>query len=337
MVISKASTGTLVGFLLTSIFVYGSEALAGTLSCSVTTAAGCSGKVIYRMSGASNAHAELASQSTAAYDSNVVCCTGVTGLDNLCSGTFATALKLSGVTNAHAEQNSQSLYANSACISVPSGGSVSVGYQASNCTGFDTTLGSMTATTNAHVGDGTAYTTKICGTAVGGSGTLSVDIVDSGGTTVASPSVSFGAATFSFSTQTSTGTLGATAQKIRLSNTTGTAAWTMSVAATSGPTTLWTTGSITYDFNGSAANGRLTVNPSVATITPQGGCASTGISFGSSTSFVQGTTDSVSLATASGSTQTGCYWDFTGVGLTQDIPAKQSAGTYTISLTLTAA
>lgn len=318
-------------------FYFANSVLAGTLSCFVTTAAGCSGTVIYRMSGASNAHAELSSQSTTAYDGNVVCCTSVTGLSNTCSGTFATALKLSGTTNAHAEQNSQSNYANSACITAPSGGSVSIGYQASNCTGFDTTLGSISGTTNAHVGDGSAYTTKICGTAAAASGTLTVDIVDSGGTPVASPTVAFGAGAFSFSTQTSNGTLGAAAQKIRLSNTTSTPTWALSVAATSGPTTLWTTGSITYDFNDSAANGRLTVDPSGATITPQGGCASTGISLGSSTAFNQGVSDSVTLATASGTTQTGCYWDFIGVSLTQDIPAKQAAGTYTISMTLTAA
>ncbi|MBI5405949.1 hypothetical protein HY972_02840 [Candidatus Kaiserbacteria bacterium] len=153
-------------------------AYAGTLSCSVTTAAACTGTVIYRMSGVANAHAELPSQSTAAYASNVVCCTGVTGLGNACSGTFATALKLSGVTNAHSEQNSQANYVNNACIQAPSGGSVSIGYQATNCTGFDTTLGSMSAATNAHVGDGTAYATKICGTAAEGSQSLTFSISD---------------------------------------------------------------------------------------------------------------------------------------------------------------
>jgi len=157
-------------FSLITIFIglaSGQIVSAGTLSCSVTTAAACTGTVIWRMSGATNAHAELPSQATAAYASNVVCCSGVTGLGNACTGTFATALKLSGVTNAHTEQNSQANYANNACISVPSGGSVSVGYQSTNCTGFDTTLGSMSGTTNAPVGDGTAYTTKICATAAG--------------------------------------------------------------------------------------------------------------------------------------------------------------------------
>ena len=172
--------GTVLFLATVLFFVLSFEhiAYAGTLSCSITTAAACTGTVIYRMSGTSNAHAELPGQANANYDSNVVCCSGVTGLGNACSGTFATALKLSGVTNAHSEQNSQVNYANNACISVPSGGSVSVGYQATNCSGFDTTLGSMTGATNAHSGDGTAYTTKICATASGGSQSLTFSISD---------------------------------------------------------------------------------------------------------------------------------------------------------------
>ena len=146
---------------------------AGTLSCSVTTAAACTGTGIWRMSGASNAHAELPSQATAVYDSNVVCCSGVSGIGTSCAGTFVTALQLSGTTNAHAEQNSQSNYANNVCISVPSGGSVSIGYQSTNCSGFDTTLASISGTTNAHVGNSTAYTTKICGTASAATATVS--------------------------------------------------------------------------------------------------------------------------------------------------------------------
>lgn len=160
--------------VLFSVLTFVQVAYAGTLSCSV--AASCpSGTVIYRMSGIDNAHAELASQSNY---SQLVCCSGVTGLGNSCSGTFATALKLSGTSNAHAEQNSQSNYANNACISVPSGGSVSVGYQATNCSGFDTTLGSINGTTNAHVGDGSAYTTKICATASGSAQSLTFSISD---------------------------------------------------------------------------------------------------------------------------------------------------------------
>lgn len=167
----KTASELIFFFLICGFF---NNVNAGTLSCTVSTSCP-SGTVIYRMSGTDNAHAELASQSNY---SQLVCCTGVTGLGNSCSGTFATALKLSGTSNAHAEQSSQSNYGNSACVSVPEGGTVSVGYQSTNCSGFDTTLGSINATTNSHVGDGSAYTTKICATAVGGSGTLSFSISD---------------------------------------------------------------------------------------------------------------------------------------------------------------
>ena len=158
--------------IFTNIFIFSQSFFlspaCAALSCSVTTAAACTGgtnTIILRMSAASNAHAELPSQSTAAYATNVICCSGVAGLGNSCSGTNATVLKLSAVTNAQVEQNTQSNYANNACISdSTSGDSIAVAYQASNCTGYDTTLGSMSAITNAHVGDSSAYTTKICGT-----------------------------------------------------------------------------------------------------------------------------------------------------------------------------
>ncbi|MSR71546.1 MAG: hypothetical protein EXS50_02690 [Candidatus Taylorbacteria bacterium] len=146
---------------------------ADILSCSITTAAACTGgtnTVILRMSGTSNAHAELPGQVNVNYDGSVICCSGVIGLGNSCSGTYDTILKLSGTSNAHVEQNSQSNYANNACVSVPSGGIVSVGYQATTCASpllFDTTLGSIDVTTNSHIGNSSAYLTKICATASG--------------------------------------------------------------------------------------------------------------------------------------------------------------------------
>lgn len=167
-------------------------------------------------------------------------------------------------------------------------------------------------------------------------GSLTVDMVDAGGASVASPSVAFPAKTFDWTAQTSVATLGVAAQKIRVNNTTATPTWTLSMAATSGPTALWTSGGNNYDFNGAASVGRLQVNASVSTITPQGGCATTGISKGSATYFAQGTQDSISLLSASGSTQTSCYWDLTGVGMTQDIPSGQISGGYSLGMTLTA-
>jgi hypothetical protein len=180
-------------------------------------------------------------------------------------------------------------------------------------------------------------------------GTLSVDIVDAAGDTVASPSVSFAGANFDFDFQVTTGTLGTASEKIRTDNGTATPSWTLTIAATSGSTGTWSDGgSNTYDFNDPTASasdgpdtdavgGELTIDPSVGTITPEGGCSSTGVSLGSSAAFSEGVTDSITLLSASGSAETSCHWDLTGVSLSQDIPPSQATGTYTIDLTLTVA
>lgn len=169
-------------------------------------------------------------------------------------------------------------------------------------------------------------------------GSLSVDIVDGSNVTVGSPSVTFGAVTFNFdSAQNATGSLGTASQKIRVANgrASPAVAWTLTMAATSGNTTLWSGGAGTLDFNSSGAAGQLTVDPSGGTITPTNAYTSTGLTKGSSTAFVQGTTDSVTLLSASTSASQPGRWDFTGVSLSQSIPALTQAATYTIGMTLT--
>lgn len=166
--INKLGIYVFVGVIMISLFVV-PRAYAGTLSCTVTTAALCTGgtnTIILRMSGSTNAHAELPSQSHPNYANNVICCSGVTGLSNTCTAPSAVVLRMSGVTNAHSEQNTLTNvnYTSNACISVPTGGTISVGYQATNCNGYDTTLGSMSGSTNAHVGNSSQYATKICAT-----------------------------------------------------------------------------------------------------------------------------------------------------------------------------
>ncbi len=141
-------------------------------SCSITTVCNSPNVVIFRMSSTTNAHAELPNQSNY---SQLVCCGGVTGVGNSCSGTYAVAAKLYSATNAHVEKNDQSNYSNSVCLSNSSGGGVSIAYQASNCTGYDTTMASISGVTNAHVGSSTVYTTKICATAAAPSLTFAVD------------------------------------------------------------------------------------------------------------------------------------------------------------------
>lgn len=169
-------------------------------------------------------------------------------------------------------------------------------------------------------------------------GSLGVDIVDSGGTPVGSPSVTFLAKNFNFSGQTSSGTLGVSSQKIRVTNTTSTASWNLTINATGGDSALWSDGSHTFDYNGTSALGRLQVDATAAsgtTITPQGGCASTGLSLpGSATYFTSGG-GAITMVTAGGTAQTSCYWDFTGITLNQDIPASQATGNYSLGMTLT--
>ena len=178
------TTTTVILLLVFSILI--KLTYAGTLSCNVSSSA-CTGSEveIYRLSGTANAHVQLPSVGT--YPQRV-CCSGVTGLSNSCTSPSATVLNLTATTNSHTSQTASAPYTTPVCISVPTGGTISIAYQSTNCTGFDTILGSMSAATNAHAGDATAYTIKICGTASGTSllsatGTLISSVFDSTGTT----------------------------------------------------------------------------------------------------------------------------------------------------------
>jgi len=101
----------------------------------------------------------------------------------------------------------------------------------------------------------------------------------------------------------------------------------------------WTDGTYTYPFDstGGIDTGRLTVDPSVGTITPIGtGCTNTNVTKGTSDFFLSGTTDSVDLINAVGA-DIECQWDLTGVSLSQRIPAGQEPSTtYSIGMTISA-
>jgi hypothetical protein len=117
------------------------------------------------MSGSTNAHAELPSQSNGNYDSNVVCCNSASAIGNSCSGNFKSVVRISGSTNGTTQQSSVNTYGTNVCLSDTSfGDTVTVGYQNTNCSGYDTTLLSMSSSDNSHVGDGSAYTGKVCAT-----------------------------------------------------------------------------------------------------------------------------------------------------------------------------
>ncbi len=178
-------------------------------------------------------------------------------------------------------------------------------------------------------------------------GYLSVDIVDSGGSTVASPVVQFTPISFDFADQTTTGILGISAERIRVTNTTVNPQWSLTIAATSGNTTLWDSTSTDFDYNDPTASagdggdtdsvgGQLTIDPSGGTITPEGGCTTTGVSLGSSGAFSEAVIDSITLSSSTGSADTNCFWDFTDLDMSQTIPLEQPAASdYNIDMTLT--
>lgn len=152
-------------------FITGVNFANSALSCSITTAAGCTGTVVLRMSSGNNAHAEMPNMTTSNYANNVICCTGLSGVS--CTGYTANVLKLSSTTNAHVEVATNNNYPNTSCISA--GGEVPIiAYQDSNCTGYDTTLASISSTTNATIGSGSSYTKKVCGSLVPPSITFSI-------------------------------------------------------------------------------------------------------------------------------------------------------------------
>jgi hypothetical protein len=167
---------------------------------------------------------------------------------------------------------------------------------------------------------------------------LSVGIVDSNGTPVANPTLTMAATATSFACQTTSGALDS-GQKIRLTNTTNNPAWTLSIAASGGPTANWSTGSQTYKYNDSAGagctNGQLSINPASASLSPQSGCSTTGVTLGTNTAFASGVTDSITIASASSGSNINCYWDISGVTVSQTIPAETPVGNYGINMTLT--
>jgi hypothetical protein len=171
---------------------------------------------------------------------------------------------------------------------------------------------------------------------------LTFDFVDGSGASVASPSATLASVSPTFICQTVTGTIGSSTQKFRVANTTDNPAWTLALAATSGPTATWsapTTPAHSYKFNDPAGagctNGQLTVDAAVGTLSAATNCSTSGVNKGSSTAFASGTTNAITILSAASPANIDCYWELTGVSLSQKIPAGQLGGNYTLNMTLT--
>jgi hypothetical protein len=215
-------------------------------------------------------------------------------------------------------------------------------------------LASSTGTysTTAAVANGNNWRGQMAAFKIAPAVAFGVDIVDGSGNAVASPSVTFSTLPTNFTCQSSSGTLGAAAQKIRVTNTTpsNSNGWSLGIAATSGTSATWTAGALKMDYNDAGgsgcsdgdadgAKGQLSIDPTSETITPESspeaGCTMTGVSALGTTTAFTAAQSSIALATAGSTSSYYCYWDITGLSLVQKIPANQTSGAYSINLTLT--
>jgi len=149
---------TIIFFSVFLLFALATSAEAA-LSCYVGSGS-CSsgGQAVLKMSASSNGHAELPTYSNY---SNYICCSGISGTS--CSSGTA-FLKLSATTNAHVERADYYNYGNSACLYPNSGETITCNYSTSCSSGY-VCLASISDYTNAHIGNCSAYSKKVCCTA----------------------------------------------------------------------------------------------------------------------------------------------------------------------------
>ena len=163
--------------------------------------------------------------------------------------------------------------------------------------------------------DNTELTLEIIG------GNLSVD---------ATSTATFAGVNFSFTGENSTGNaLG----DITMEDLRGTGAgWTVDITGED-----WDNGTTTMDYDGDgSATGQLSLDiPTSGNVSANpNGDDTTGISMGADDSFDSGT-DTINFMTASNGNGSGAY-TITGLTAAQYIPPNQDAGTYNMTLTLTA-
>jgi hypothetical protein len=142
-----------------AIFGFNFVQAEAAMTCHVSASCDSSEVSILELSDTVNAHAGLPG---AGYPYSV-CCSGATGLSTSCSQNKIFA-KLSGATNAHVRLNTEADYpgSNNTCLSVTNG-SLTIGNQDNNCSGYDTTIISLAKVpTNSHIGESDAYPHKIC-------------------------------------------------------------------------------------------------------------------------------------------------------------------------------
>jgi hypothetical protein len=159
-------------------------------------------------------------------------------------------------------------------------------------------------------------------------GTLSVDFVDGSNVSIASPSVSFGAVNFSFACQPATATLGTASQKLQVKNPKK-AGVKIDLNTPVPATDKWTSGGNNYKYNDATGtgctNGQLAVS---------GGSFTKTIGANTPTYTMPGGafTGASSVTLFNNTSNTAYDGDITNYTLTQQIPAEQTDGTYSLPM-----
>lgn len=178
---------------------------------------------------------------------------------------------------------------------------------------------------------------------------LTVSFVDGNDAAVTNPAVDFGSLTRSNTCSTITAMLADTSasdatdqRKIKIENPGASDSGFVVDISAAATTDLWTTGGNSIDFNdagdvgsegctdkpsgdGDSFGGQLTIDPSAATLTAVSGGTSN-ITKGSSTGFVEGTTDAVTLINAAAGSSDFGEWHLSDISLSQKIPSNQAVG-----------
>ena len=178
-------------------------------------------------------------------------------------------------------------------------------------------------------------------------GSLDIRFADAADATLTNPTTVFSAAMTGRTASTTTAKLSNnSSQQLEVANSLSTTGWSVSLAATGGPTAKWTQtgGTANYDFNNSnASQGQLSVDLSSSAFTASGStplgqaCTTAGLSYGAGGAFVAGTAsaNAITLATASSSSGLTCLFKLQNISLKQTVPAYQKPGTYILPVTVT--
>ena len=178
-------------------------------------------------------------------------------------------------------------------------------------------------------------------------GSLDIRFADATNATLTNPTTVFSAAMTGRTASTTTAKLSNnSSQQLEVTNSLSTTGWSVSLAATGGPTAKWTqTGSTAnYAFNSTNVDqGQLSVDLSSSAFTASGStplgqaCTTAGLSYGAGGAFVAGTAsaNAITLATASSSSSLTCLFKLQNISLKQTIPAYQKPGAYTLPVTVT--